>query len=284
MFRPILVLFLAVLFLSACAQVSAPSPTSTVEPSPTATLPPPTDTPVPSATPSPSPVPASELRRPAENGLDMEAQRLDSPPILDGDLNEWANFPCYTLDQKEQIAYGDPASWGAPADLSGSLCWGWDDEALYLAVEVRDDTLRIFSKGNFWENDYIELWVDADLAGDFDQAKNNGDDFQFGFLPGNFADIPARATVFVPGVSTSKLRQIELAFIPIEGGYRGEVKIPWATFGDKLDLTNHRLGVALAFSDCDAEQPAQEMMISTAPQSIAQWGNPALWNNLDLRE
>ncbi|MFO3797287.1 MAG: sugar-binding protein, partial [Anaerolineales bacterium] len=120
-------------------------------------------------------------------------------------------------------------------------------------------------------------------AGDFEEAKNNGDDFQFGFLPGNFADIPPRATVFVPGVSTSKLRQIELAFTPIEGGYRGEIKIPWVVFGEYLDLSNKRLGVALAFSDCDSEQPAQEMMISTAPKSISQWGNPVLWNNLDLK-
>lgn len=286
-------LFLAFL-LSACAPVSAPvsvspvMPSSTpVMPSPTATPLPPTDTPLPpTATPLPpteTPQP-DESRRPAENGLDMAAQRLTTAPQIDGDLSEWSAFPCYTLDQKAQIAYGDPAAWGGPQDLSGSFCWGWDDQALYLAAEVHDDALRIFSKGNFWENDYIELWVDANLAGDFTEAKNNGDDFQFGFLPGNFADLPARATVFVPGVSTSKLRQIEVAAKPIEGGYRMEVKIPFVVFGENLDLSNRRLGVALAFSDCDSEKPAQEMMISTAPQSISQWGNPTLWNNLDLSE
>ncbi len=270
--------WIGLLLLTACGQAAAPAPTATVlPPSPTAM---PTLPPTPSTTPSP--IPPSELRRPAENGLDLSAVQLAAPPVLDGSLDEWAGFPCYTLDQKEQIAYGDPASWGGPADLSGSLCWGWDDQALYLAVEVRDDVLRIFSRGNFWENDYIELWVDVDLAGDFDEAQNNGDDFQFGFLPGNFSDIPARATVFVPGVSTSKLRQIEVAFAPLEGGYRGEIKIPWDVFGEHLDLSNQRLGVALAFSDCDAEKPAQEMMISTAPKSISQWGNPMLWNNLSL--
>lgn len=280
---PFIILLLGVTLLAACAPVATPpAPTETPLP-PTATPQPPTAIPLPpTATPT-QPAPA-ELRRPAENGLDMTAQRLDSPPTLDGKLDEWSSFPCYTLDQKEQIAYGDPAAWGGAADLSGFLCWGWDDDALYLAVEVQDDALRIFSKGNFWENDYIELWVDANLAGDFDETKNNGDDFQFGFLPGNFSDIPARATVFVPGVSTSKLKQIELAAAPIQGGYRAEMKIPWVVFGEHLDLANKRLGAALAFSDCDSEKPAQEMMISTAPKSLSQWGNPALWSNLELAE
>lgn len=281
------IVLLLLWLLAACAPAATSQPPSPTSPPPTATVPPPTLTPSPAPTETPVPSPtatAAESRRPAENGLDMAAPRLASPPQIDGDLSDWPKFPCYTLDQKAQIAYGDPAAWGGPQDLSGSFCWGWDDQALYLAAEVHDDALRIFSKGNFWENDYIELWVDANLAGDFTEAKNNGDDYQFGFLPGNFADLPARATVFVPGVSTSKLRQIEVAARPIEGGYRMEVKIPFVVFGENLDLSNRRLGVALAFSDCDSEKPAQEMMISTAPQSLSQWGNPTLWNNLDLSE
>ncbi|MFO3797343.1 MAG: sugar-binding protein, partial [Anaerolineales bacterium] len=170
MSRAIRLLLLTGLLLSACTQAYTPTPVpptpSPVEPSPT---PLPTATPAPS--PTPSPIPAAELRRPAENGLDMEAPRLAAPPTIDGKLEEWTAFPCYTLDQKEQIAYGDPASWGGPQDLSGALCWGWDDEALYLAVEARDDALRIFSKGNFWENDYVELWVDANLAADFEGPR-----------------------------------------------------------------------------------------------------------------
>lgn len=279
-----IILFLTLL-LTACGPAATPTPTSTPTPLPPTPTPTPQPTPTPTATPSPTPtVSPSELRRPAENGLDMVAQRLPVSPQIDGDLKDWADFPCYTLDQKEQIGYGDVAAWGGPDDLSGSFCWGWDDEALYLAAEVRDDALRAFTKGNFWENDYIELWIDADLPKDFDEPKNNGDDYQFGFMPGNFADIAPRATVFVPGVSTSKLRQILVAAVPIEGGYRMEVKIPFAVFGENLDLSYKRLGAALAFSDCDSEKPAQEMMISTAPKSISQWGNPTLWNNLDLKE
>lgn len=269
-------LFVLLLTLAAC--------TSAAQPIPTPTSPPPaTSTPLPTETPMPSPTPTlAEFRRPAENGLDMEAQFRTEPITLDGQLDDWPGFPCYRLDQKEQIAYGDVAAWGGPQDLSASFCWRWDQEALYLGIEVVDDLLRIFSKGNFWENDYVELWIDADLAGDFDKAQNDGDDFQFGFLPGNFADIAPRATVFVPGVSTSKLRQIQVASSRTESGYRMEVKIPFVVFGDALKIGDGRLGAALAVSDCDADAPAQEMMISAAPKSISQWGNPTLWTNLIL--
>ncbi|MCS7010966.1 MAG: hypothetical protein NZL98_06335 [Anaerolineales bacterium] len=278
MFRPILSIVLGLIFLlAACTAIPSSTPTP-------ASLPP-TPSPLPTATIQPSPtatVAVADLRRPDENGINMEAKQLTTSITLDGNLSEWPSFPCYTLDQKEYIAYGDVASWGGPSDLSGSFCWGWDPEAIYLAAEVFDDSLRVFSKGNFWENDYIELWIDADLIGDFDKSQNDGDDFQFGFLPGNFADIPARATVFVPGVSTGKLRQIEVASAHIEGGYRMEIKIPFIVFGDVLNLSTGRLGAALAFSDCDSDKPAQEMMISSAPKSISQWGNPTLWTNLSL--
>jgi len=222
--------------------------------------------------------------RPASNGLEMRAARRSAPPTLDGDLKDWPSFPCYTLDRAEQIGYGDPAAWGGPQDLSGSFCWGWDDSALYLAFDVRDDTLRAFKGANVWENDYVEVWLDVDLAGDFDQAKNNSDDFQFGFMPGNFADIEPRAVIFVPPVPSARVREIQSVLVRTEGGYRGEIKIPFTVFGDALDLSQGVFGASLSFSDNDSDKPVQEMMISTAPASIAQWGNPTLWSNLWLEK
>ncbi len=262
----------------------APVQTSGAAPGPEATAPALEITPTSEVT-LPTPAPTSSgaaLTRPASNGLEMTAARLSAPPTLDGNLDDWSSFPCYTLDKAEQIGYGDPATWGGPNDLSGSFCWGWDDNALYLAFDVRDDALRGLKNANVWENDYVEVWLDVNLAGDFDETKNNGDDFQFGFMPGNFADVAPKVTVFVPPIPSARIKSIESAFVQTKSGYRGEVKIPFTVFGDALDLTQGVFGAALAFSDNDSDKPAQEMMISTAPASIAQWGNPTLWNNLQL--
>jgi hypothetical protein len=249
---------------------SAAQPTATV-----ASIPP-------TAAATATPGSAASPMRPAANGLDMVAIPLSTPPTLDGDLSDWPSFPCYTLDKPEQIGYGDPASWGGPDDLSGSFCWGWDESALYLAFEVRDDVLRGLKGANIWENDYLEVWLDVNLAGDFDETKNNGDDFQFGFMPGDFGEVAPKGTVFVPPISSARIKSIESAFARTANGYRGEVKIPFTVFGDALDLSQGVLGATVAFSDNDSAQPAQEMMISTAPGSISQWGNPTLWNNLKL--
>ncbi len=264
---------------------SAPVQTSESAPQPTASAAQPTATVAsvpPTAAATATPGSAAGPMRPASNGLDMTAVRLSAPPTLDGNLDDWPSFPCYTLDKAEQIGYGDPSTWGGPADLSGSFCWGWDDDALYLAFDVRDDALRGLKNANVWENDYVEVWLDVNLAGDFDETKNNGDDFQFGFMPGNFADIAPKVTVFVPPISSARIKEIESAFVQTESGYRGEVKIPFTLFGNALDLSQGVFGASLSFSDNDSDKPVQEMMISTAPASIAQWGNPTLWSNLRL--
>lgn len=249
-----------------------------------------TPSPISTETVSPSPAPSETalapvaLRRPDSNGLDMNAVYLTVPITIDGDLDDWPSFPCYTLDRAEQIGYGDSTKWIGPDDLSGSFCWAWNENALYLAFDVKDDVIRAPKGANFWENDYVEVWLDVNLNGDFNLAKNNGDDFQFGFMPGDFATVQSRATIFVPPVSSSRIKQIEIAFLQTEKGYRGEVKIPFTIFGEALDLSSGVLGASLSFSDNDSEKPAQEMMISTAPASIAEWGNPTLWNNLTLEK
>ncbi len=243
----------------------------------TVTPAPPTETPTPLPTPSSLP----DTRRPAENGLQMSALLLSTPPVIDGDLSDWSSFPCATLDQSEQIGYGDPAAWGGPQDLSGSFCWGWDEQALYLAFKAQDESLRAFPTANLWENDYVEIWLDTNLAKDYDVAKNDADDFQFGFMPGNFADVLPGVEIFVPSLSAEQKALVEAKFAQTADGYQGEAKIPFALFGE-VDLSQGAFGAVLSLSDNDSDHPAQEMMISTAPASIAAWGNPTSWTNLIL--
>ncbi|MCX7608798.1 MAG: hypothetical protein N2049_06235, partial [Anaerolineales bacterium] len=100
MFRPILSIVLGLIFLlAACTAIPSSTPTP-------ASLPP-TPSPLPTATIQPSPtatVAVADLRRPDENGINMEAKQLTTSITLDGNLSEWPSFPCYTLNQKEYIA------------------------------------------------------------------------------------------------------------------------------------------------------------------------------------
>lgn len=60
-----------------------------------------------------------------------------------------------------------------------------------VVVRVRDDTpVQTQSGWEMFRGDSVELWLDTDLAGDFDTREGNADDWQFGFSPGNFQNLP----------------------------------------------------------------------------------------------
>lgn len=277
--------------VSACArQTPTPTPTPLPQPTNTPTPVPPTNTPTPlpqptaTSTPTSSPTPAGPPERPDTNGPDLEAFPAGDVTI-DGELGEWDSFPCYTLDKAEQVKYG-AENWEGPEDLSGGFCWANDGKALYLAFQVHDQTIsQRFTNTDLWKGDYVEVWLDVDLLGDFDEATNNEDDFQLGFSPGNFEDVPPAVVLWVPeGFPREHLQAIEYAVKRTEDGYQGEVRIPWGFFGPALNLDARRLGAMVAFSDNDQKKPKQETMISIAPESVLHWGDPTYWVDLSLAE
>jgi hypothetical protein len=83
-----------------------------------------------------------------------------TPDAIDGDLSDWdllALTPA-VLDVEEQINSGQ-TSWSGPSDLSGEFYMLWDDENLYMAVIVKDDTLsQNKTDGNIWNADAIEVF------------------------------------------------------------------------------------------------------------------------------
>jgi hypothetical protein len=80
-------------------------------------------------------------------------------PEVDGDLTEWAALPAVLLDSST-------ADWVHPRevpethDCSAVLRSGWDYDHLYLAIEIRDDTL-IADSSDMWLDDSIELGFDG---------------------------------------------------------------------------------------------------------------------------
>ena len=52
-----------------------------------------------------------QKHRPESNGVYLLASYMNVPPVIDGDLSEWQSLPCTTLDQTENISYGDQTRW-----------------------------------------------------------------------------------------------------------------------------------------------------------------------------
>ena len=244
----------------------------------------------------------------------IEALKKTTPVMVDGDLSDWVDGVVWNkVDQKSQVAYGVGA-WGWDKDMSFKYAIRWESNALLLAVDVSDNMVVQEKRGaDMWEGDHIELWVDADLEGDYNEAVNSADDFQIGLSPGNFKELKPEVHVWVPPVDKESIREVELAARQREGGYTLEVRLPVSFLFQNIEqrvgvdpspralkrITREqlalqsgvlasgelkpgfRLGIMLDGSDCDAAHQPQKCLLSTSPER--QWGDPTTFNILELK-
>ncbi len=235
---------------------------------------------------------------------------------IDGDLSDWADAVWHTVKEKGRVVYGAGA-WEGPHDLSFRTAFRWEPKALLLAFDVTDN-LHVQQKrgAEMWEGDHLEIWVDADLYGDYIEAANSSDDFQIGLNPGNFKDLAPEIHVWVPSVNSSSIQEAALGAKPKPDGYGytlevrlpasflfqnvpkrigvdpGQARIPkgvtpeqWALQAGVLQTgefkSGFRLGLMVDGSDCDAAHQPQKCLISTSPER--QWGDPTTFNMLELK-
>ena len=101
-----------------------------------------------------------------------------TPDAIDGDLSDWkleAMIPA-VLDVEGQINSGQ-ASWDNPEDLSGEFYLLWDDENVYIAVIVKDDTLsQNKTGGDIWNADCIEIFFST-----LNAVAGHEEHYQYGF-------------------------------------------------------------------------------------------------------
>jgi hypothetical protein len=245
---------------------TAVPPSLTAPPEATTAPPPP-----PSATPT-----ADNPTRP--NGALLHAPRLLTAPTIDGQGLEWsAPLP----DLINHVVYR-PENWVDAGDQSASFAVAWDANALYLFVAVVDDAHVQSEHGQLlYRGDSLELQVDANLAGDFDDATLSGDDFQLGLSPGSNRDNP-EAYLWNPAERSGVPAGLALVTRAAAGagGYNLEVAIPWSLYGI-TPSGGLRLGFALNSSDNDSPGTAeQQTMISSV--STRTLLNPMTWGTLQL--
>lgn len=71
-------------------------------------------------------------------------------PVIDGSMDSvWSNAPELKLDTKQM-------AWSGATGTAKAL---WDDENLYVLVQIKDDQLNK-SNPNVWEQDSVEIFVD----------------------------------------------------------------------------------------------------------------------------
>jgi hypothetical protein len=118
---------------------------------------------------------APAYAEPPFSGPTYYATQRAAPIRIDGDLSEWAGVQGFALDQEKFFFAGQGMSaskWRGPQDLSAKFKMQWDEQYIYVAVEVTDDavtephgSLAPGTDTGSWDDDGVELMFDNDGCG-----------------------------------------------------------------------------------------------------------------------
>lgn len=211
------------------------------------------------------------------NGHPATAERIASPPAIDGDLGEWTS----DLFSANEVTFGAGSRTGG-SDLSAVYRLAWDSQALYIGLQVTDDRyVQEASGATLYRGDSAEILVDTNLGADFNSSSLSSDDYQIGFSAGGDLQSGAgEAYRWFPASRSSSLSLVDLAARRTPSGYTLEIRLPWA----ELEFTpsaGDQLGFVLSVSDNDQPNTAeQQSLVSSVSTRVL--ADPTTWGTLLL--
>lgn len=235
-------------------------------------------TPIPAtATTIPTQKPASSEGPGARQNTTLTGLYMNTEPEIDGDFDEW-NQEYYPVNS---LVYGEN-NWSGENDLSGNIMVAWDEAYLYIAVRVKDDLYVQNATGeSLFEGDSIELLFDGNVAKDFYVDSLNEDDYQLGISPGRgtLNNYPENY-LWYPQAAEGFYRKVKASAIPVDDGYRLEIKVPWNILGATPTGGQH-YGFAFSISDNDdPNRNIQQSMVSNVSTRVLT--DPTTWGDLTV--
>jgi len=189
---------------------------------------------------------------------------VQQPVALDGLAQEscWQTAAWYPIDQ---LWLGAPVS---AIDCSGRFKVAYSDSLLYIFAEIVDDTLvdtHPDPHGAYWDDDCLEIFVDADHSGGQHQFTHNAFAYHVA-LNGDVADVaPNHEAALYPGHVRCKRVQRghtcawECAMRVYNDTYQDGRQNQPITLGK-----GSKLGFALAYCDND-HSPERENFMGSVP-------------------
>ena len=216
----------------------------------------------------------------ARPGTSVTASFRAAPPVINGDISDWAgaSYPV------TNVVYGI-ANWTGAADLSATIMYGWDAAYLYLAATVADNSYQQLATGAFiYQGDSIEILMDTNVSADFYTTGLSADDYQIGMTPGtqhlSNPIIPA-TYIWYPTSRTGSAPWVAVAADLTATGYNIEAAIPWAQLG-VTPVTGQHYGFTFSVSDNDTPATTkQETMVSNV--ATRHLTNPTTWGDMWLQ-
>jgi hypothetical protein len=203
--------------------------------------------------------------------LERTAHRFAERPVMDGHLGEWSAMT--------QVAMVNPKVNGD--DASGTAYLAWDDEFLYLALDMRDnEVLNTQPRGKLYREDSMEVFVSTEPRdhdpgyGPFDcqffVTPDSGGD---GPVVGRVADREAGHVVDVEGATKHIAKT--------KAGWLAEVGLPWRAFPGFSPTPGAVLALELRVNDADSSHPRWK--IDPSDIELVHTEDPTAWSTLTLR-
>lgn len=190
----------------------------------------------------------------------------------DGKLDEWKN--ALQLAQLNPKVNGD--------DASGMSYLAWDEQNLYLALDMRDnEMLNKRPRPKLYQQDSIELFVSTDP-----REKDSGygpNDFQMFIAPTSGEGIPIAAVLTdrEQGVMTD-LKDPRFHAGKLPKGWVIELAIPWSTFGDFRPRPGAKLALEIRVNDADTSH--ERWKVDPVDNQGYSPEDPTSWSYLLLEE
>ncbi len=203
---------------------------------------------------------AEEARKKAGIAIRQSA----AAPVIDGKEDDaWANAEKIKLTN---VLYAPVSS---PNDLAANFKTMWDQNNLYLLVNVSDDVLKNDS-GEHYQDDAIEIYIDCDNSKTTQFGEN---DYQFIFAWD-------KTSGHMEEGKHNRSDGVAYALATTDSGYRLEAVFPWSTLGVKPSIGS-KIGLEVQVDDDDDEGDRESKMIWHSDKDEA-WQNPQTFGNAEL--
>ena len=194
----------------------------------------------------------------------------DPSPVIDGNLQEWANRGVLVEWKKaEQVTFGRE-SWKGSEDLSGWARIGYDNQHLYVAAHVVDSFLLQNQSGReLYRGDHILALLD------FIGSGKKMDIIACGISPGNLKapgdagpDVRPEFIIWRPAGASALGARVAARRTGV--GYDIEAAVPWKLLKVK-PARFQTFAMELTLSDCDQSPLRQETIYSINTTKWTPW-------------
>lgn len=185
--------------------------------------------------------------------------RVQRPIRIDGSLDEWDLTQPLKLESPEHRELGEISGL---RDLLGRFFFAWDQDFLYVAAKIYDDSLVVKKMGEkIWLDDIVELYFDPENDG---IEWGNPKDVQLGLSPGETMG-GGRSWAWFQGFDPAARGLVEFKIKRQNWGYNVEAKISWKL----LNMTpqpNLTFGFSPAIHDIDQDGSEGKLHLFFLPE------------------